>query len=291
MSLSQPPQKPLQAPARLPSRPPDCHKGAFGAVGILGGAPGMAGAALLAGRGALLCGAGRVYVGLLDEGVHCDPGMPELMLSRPERALDLPLPAFAAGSGQVAGCLVVGPGLGRSGAARDWLLRALATAFPLLLDADALNLLAGDEALARILGQRQAPTLLTPHPGEAARLLQQETAMVQADREGAIRALVAHYGAAVVLKGHSSLVLGRDGELWTNPTGNAGMAAPGMGDVLCGIIAALMAQGLEPLAAARLGVWLHGAAGDRAVARGLGPVGLTASEVAHCAREVLNALS
>jgi len=266
-------------PAHLPPRADDCHKGDFGAVGILGGAPGMAGAALLAGRGALLCGAGRIYVGLLDDRVACDSAAPELMITTPERALELPAPA----------CLVAGPGLGQSGAARDWLRRALATDFPLVLDADALNLLAGDKILADALARRAAPGLITPHPGEAGRLLGLSAARVQGDREGAIRALAARCNTGVVLKGHSSLVLGRDGALWRNTTGNPGMAAPGMGDVLSGIIAALAVQGLGLDAAAALGVWLHGAAGDRAVAQGLGPVGLTASEVARAAREILNA--
>lgn len=273
------PPSPGIPPARLPPRPADCHKGDFGAVGVLGGAPGMAGAALLAGRGALLCGAGRVYVGLLDERVAFDPAAPELMITAPDRALALPAPA----------CLVAGPGLGQSGAARDWLQRALAADFPLLLDADALNLLAGDETLADALARRAAPSLLTPHPGEAGRLLGVDASQVQADREGAIRALAGRYRAGVVLKGRATLVLGREGAIWRNATGNPGMAAPGMGDVLAGVIAALAVQGLDLYAAAALGVWLHGAAGDAAVARGVGPVGLTASEVARAVRDRLNA--
>jgi hydroxyethylthiazole kinase-like uncharacterized protein yjeF len=266
-------------PARLPYRPRDCNKGDFGAVGVVGGAPGMVGAALLAARGALACGAGRVYVGLMDDRVAVDPQAPELMIGTPERALDLPPP----------GCLVVGPGLGQSGAARDWLERALATPFPLLLDADALNLLARDGALISMLATRPAPTLITPHPGEAARLLAISTDQVQANRLSALTALSQRYFASVVLKGHASLVLGADGIPWRNTTGNAGMAAPGMGDVLCGIIAALAAQGIGLDHAAVVGVWLHGAAADWAVSKGSGPVGLAASEVVHAAREILNA--
>lgn len=266
-------------PARLPRRPQDCNKGDFGAVGVVGGSPGMAGAALLAGRAALLCGAGRVYVGLLDERAAFDPFVPELMLCAPDKAMGLPPP----------GCLVAGPGLGQSGAARNWLARALVTPFPLLLDADALNLLAEDAALSDTLASRAAPTLITPHPGEAARLLKTTVAAVQADRYSAIQALAQRYHAGVVLKGHATLVLGSDGLAWRNTTGNSGMAAPGMGDVLCGIIAALAAQGLSLDHAAVVGVWLHGAAGDRAVAQGMGPAGLTATEVTRAAREILNA--
>lgn len=265
-------------PARLPPRSPHSHKGDSGAVGVLGGAPGMVGAALLAGRASLLCGAGRIHVGLLDERVALDPVTPELMVSTPERALGLSAPA----------CLVTGPGLGQSGAARGWLERALAVPFPLLLDADALNLLAGDEPLCLALDRRAAPTLLTPHPGEAARLLGMETQEVQADRPRAIHALAQRYRAGVVLKGHASLVLGGDGVLWRNTTGNPGMAAPGMGDVLAGMIAALAAQGLRLDLAAVLGVWLHGAAGDAAARDGQGPVGLAASELIPHARRLLN---
>jgi hydroxyethylthiazole kinase-like uncharacterized protein yjeF len=238
-------------------------------------------------------------VGLLDERVGVDSTTPELMISSPEQALSLPLKSHAGPSRKRPGshgrqakdgsaCLVVGPGLGQSGAARDWLERAMATPYSLLLDADALNLLAQDKSLIASLATRHAPTLITPHPGEAARLLGITVNEVQANRFSALTTLSQQYYASVVLKGHASLVLGDDGIPWRNTTGNPGMAAPGMGDVLCGIIAALAAQGLSLDQAAVLGVWLHGAAGDRAVAAGKGPVGLTANEVAHAAREILN---
>lgn len=265
-------------PFRLPPRPADCHKGDFGAVGVLGGAPGMGGAALLAGRAALACGAGRVYLGLLDTRIALDPATPELMVGSPERMLSLPPPA----------CLVAGPGLGCSAAARDWLPGVLAVEYALLLDADALNLVAGDDAMMDRVRARSAPTLITPHPGEAARLLGISAAEVQADREGAAERLLGLTGAIVVLKGAGTLVRVPDGPPWRNTTGNPGMAAPGMGDVLCGIIAALLAQGMTPEQSAVAGVWLHGAAGDAAVAAGAGPVGLAASEVVSAARRILN---
>jgi hydroxyethylthiazole kinase-like uncharacterized protein yjeF len=267
-------------PRRLPPRLPDANKGDFGAVGVLGGAPGMAGAALLAGRAALLCGAGRVYVGLLDERIGLDPATPELMVSDAASLPALPLPA----------CLVVGPGLGRSAAAHDLLAQALRVAHPLLLDADALNLLATDSALRERLRARAAPTLLTPHPGEAGRLLASSSAEIQADRAGSLAQLCERYHCTVVLKGAGSLVGTRGGEIWCNTSGNPGMAAPGMGDVLSGILAGLIAQGLEVTEAAVLGVWLHGAAGDRAVDQSIGPRGLTASELATQARALLNSL-
>lgn len=267
-------------PALLPPRHPDSHKGDYGSVGIVGGAPGMTGAALLAARAALYCGAGRVYVGTLDERLAVDPLFPELMIVAAEALPALPRPA----------CLIVGPGLGVSGVARRALASALRVDHALLLDADALNLIARDAELLAALQARASATVLTPHPAEAARLLGQETHSIQADRETAIRQLTELTHATVVLKGHATLVQTPGQEIWRNSTGNPGMAAPGMGDVLAGIIAALIAQGLSGEAAAGLGVWLHGQAGDDAVAAGLGPAGLTASEVSRHARRVLTHL-
>jgi hydroxyethylthiazole kinase-like uncharacterized protein yjeF len=262
----------------LKPRPKDCHKGDFGDVGIIGGAPGMAGAVLLAARAALWLGAGRVYAGVLDERVAVDPVAPELMLCAPERALRVGRP----------GCLVVGPGLGMNGSARGWLDAALASEHPLILDADALNLIAAQSSLGEALKKRAAPTLLTPHPGEAGRLLGCETASIQADRPTAVAALIGRYRCGIVLKGANTLVRLPSGPLWRNATGNPGMAAPGMGDVLSGMIAALCAQGLALERAAIAAAHLHGAAGDAAVAAGAGPIGLTASEVARAARDLLN---
>lgn len=264
----------------LQARPSDCHKGDFGSVGILGGAPGMAGAALLAARAALVLGAGRVYCGLLDERVAVDPGHPEVMVASPERVLAITTPA----------CLVAGPGLGLSSAARQWLEAALGSRLTLIVDADGLNLVAADQGLQASLRQRTAPTLITPHPGEAGRLLDRSGRAIQADRYGAVQELAERYGATVILKGAGSLIHAPQGEIWRNISGNPGMAAPGMGDVLAGMIAALAAQGLDLLRAAQLGVYLHGAAGDRCVQHGSGPIGLTAGEVASMARNLLNAL-
>jgi hydroxyethylthiazole kinase-like uncharacterized protein yjeF len=264
----------------LTPRPRDSHKGDFGQVGILGGAPGMAGAALLAGRAALWLGAGRVYIGLLDDRIGVDPEAPELMLTTPDRVLSLAPP----------GCLAVGPGLGRDAAAHGWLEQALTIALPLLLDADALNLIAEDAALADRLRARRSPTLLTPHPGEAARLLDCSTVEIQSDRPAALHRLQEDYGTGIVLKGADSLIGFPGAPIWRNGTGNPGMAAPGMGDVLTGMIAALVAQGLDMAQAAVLAAHLHGAAGDRAVEDGAGPNGLTAGEVARSARDLLNDL-
>lgn len=266
-------------PFALPPRAQHSHKGNYGAVCVLGGAPGMVGAALLAGRAALCCGAGRVYVGLLDTRLACDLHTPELMLCDAEHPPALAAPA----------CVVAGPGLGMRDNARRCLRAALALPHALLLDADALNLLACDAELRRLTRARDAPTVITPHPGEAGRLLGSDSAVAQAERGTAIRALSELTGAIVVLKGAGTLILAPGGAILRNATGNPGMAAPGMGDVLSGMIAALLAQGMPPAQAAIAGVWLHGAAGDAAVASGHGPAGLMASEILPEARRLLNA--
>ena len=265
-------------PARLSPRPLDCNKGDFGSVAVIGGAPGMVGAALLAARAALFCGAGRVYAGVLDERIGLDPATPELMVAHPAALPPLAQPA----------CLVAGPGLGQAAAARGALAASLNVEYPLLLDADALNLIAADPALREQVRARGAATVLTPHPGEAGRLLGLSSAEVQRDRPGSVRRLSEIFHAVVVLKGAGTLAKAPEGEVWRNTSGNPGLAAPGMGDVLAGIIAALIAQGMTVEAAAVYGVWLHGAAADLAVKAGLGPRGLTASELLPHARRLLN---
>ncbi len=277
----------------LAPRARNVHKGSFGTLGILGGAPGMAGAALLAGRAALKLGAGKVLVGLLDQrGPAVDPMQPELML-RAARDLDL---------GQCT-ALVTGPGLGVSNAAHRLLAAAIAAPVPLLLDADALNLIAANHTLATAVSQRSAATLLTPHPQEAARLLAVSTVEVQADRIAAACKLAQQLNAHVVLKGAGS-VIACGATWWINPTGNPGMASAGMGDVLAGLAGALLAQNAKSDAAETFGVsgstddsalqallgavFLHGAAADFLVSQGTGPAGLTASEVIDAARGLWN---
>lgn len=267
----------MQTP--LPPRPDQSHKGDFGNMGVIGGAPGMAGAVLLVARAALHLGTGRVYAGLLDTRIGVDPVTPELMLTTPEAVLTLNLP----------GCLVIGPGLGQSADALALLKKTLRCALPLLIDADALNLIAAHPVLMRQVARREAITLLTPHPGEAARLLGTTTDSVQANRETTVRALHRQSRAIVILKGAGTLICNGD-SVWQNTTGNPGMAAPGMGDVLSGMIAALIAQGADSVQAACYGVWLHGRAADQCVTHGIGPLGLTASEVVICARSLLNTL-
>jgi hydroxyethylthiazole kinase-like uncharacterized protein yjeF len=168
------------------------------------------------------------------------------------------------------------------------LAAALPSKLPLVIDADALNLIAADAELQQLVTQRTAPTVLTPHPAEAARLLASTTANVQADRIAAACAIAARYRSFVVLKGAGSVCALTDGAWFVNTSGNPGMASAGMGDVLTGIIAALLAQGADSKAALLAGVHLHGAAGDSLVAAGSGPVGITAGEVIAAARALLN---
>jgi hydroxyethylthiazole kinase-like uncharacterized protein yjeF len=238
------------------------HKGWFGDVAVVGGAPGMAGAAMLAARAALAAGAGRVFVVALDPDADAiDAAWPELM-HRDAEALLTPerLPALTV----AAGC-----GGGTEIASR--LPPLIARAARLLLDADALNTVAADAALAAALaarGRRGRPTLVTPHPLEAARLLDCGTAEVQADRCGAARELAARLHAVVVLKGSGSVVAAPDGRLRINPSGNALLASAGTGDVLAGWIAGRWARAgntapdLLELAAGA--VFEHGAAADHA---------------------------
>ncbi|MGH8739347.1 MAG: NAD(P)H-hydrate dehydratase [Burkholderiales bacterium] len=262
--------------AALQPRPRNFHKGMAGSVGILGGARGMSGAALLAGRAALHLGAGRVYVGLL-ENLLLDAAAPELMLRHADDVLGMDLDA-----------VVAGPGLGSTEHAATLVGAVLASDMPCVLDADALNLMAEDENLRKACARRSAETLLTPHPAEAGRLLNLATAAVQADRLGAARELAQRYNAHAVLKGNGSVMVARDGHLFINASGNPGMASAGMGDVLSGILGALLAQRCTGESALVLGVHLHGAAADALAHAGIGPVGITASEVSGRARALWN---
>ncbi len=262
----------------LKPRPREFHKGQAGSLAILGGTSGMVGAALLAGRAALKLGAGRVYVGLLDHAAPgVDPVAPELMLRHPDDTL-----------GENLDAIVVGPGLGQSERAATLVGAAIASDMPCVLDADALNILADNADLRAACARRRADTLITPHPGEAARLLETSTDAVQADRLGAARALAERFAAHTVLKGNGSVLVARDGHWFVNTSGNPGMASAGMGDTLAGFLGALLAQRYAGEAALVLGVHLHGAAADALVLEGTGPVGLTAGELIDAARRLWN---
>jgi len=263
----------------LHPRARNSHKGDYGSVGIIGGDHGMVGAALLAGRAALKLGSGRVYAGLLARDAQAvDVDQPELMLRTADDVLKL---------GHLSS-LAIGPGLGQMPDAAFYLGIALESELPLVLDADALNLIAAEPRLAELLRRRPTASLLTPHPAEAARLLGRSTREVQDDRVGTAMKLAGTFNCPVVLKGAGSVCATPDGSWHINTSGNPGMASAGMGDVLTGLIAALLAQGVAPRTALLAAVYLHGAAADRAVAGGAGPVGLTATETIDGARALLN---
>ena len=275
--------------ARHLQRQPEAHKGDSGRVALIGGAPSMAGALLLAGQGALYSGAGYTLLLMLDpRSAHVLQSQPELMVHdalhwEPAQALETLRPDVVA----------IGPGMGRSAQALQWLQAALAWQGPLVIDADAINLLADNAPLLDTLRARQHATVLTPHPGEAARLLAWDTAQVQADRPEAIQRLVAHTRSIVVLKGLHTLVAAPDHPVQQCQDGNPGMAVGGMGDVLTGCIAALAAQGvrkqLDLWQAICLGVQAHALAADGLVRAGVGPIGLTPMELAVQIRVIVNA--
>jgi hydroxyethylthiazole kinase-like uncharacterized protein yjeF len=226
-----------------------------------------------------MLGAGRVFVGLLDGGgTPVDPAQPELMIRNAEAMLE---PGLCT-------CLAAGPGLGQSEAAAQILTRAIAGPLPLLLDADALNLLAHHPAMGKKVAERRIPALLTPHPAEAARLLACATVDVQAGRIRAALDIARRFRAFTVLKGCGSVIATPDGRWWLNTSGNPGMASAGMGDVLSGMALALLAQGWRPEPALLAAVHLHGAAADACVAAGQGPVGLAAGELIPAGRRILN---
>lgn len=256
----------------LPQRSRAAYKNRHGHVLVVGGNHGMAGAALLAARAALRAGAGLVSVATRSSHAPAlTAAQPELMCHGVDRA-----PEMAALIAR-ADVIAIGPGLGQDGWARELWSLCLEAGKALIIDADALNLLAQSP-------QRLLDAVLTPHPGEAARLLGINSAVVQRDRIAALNALHGRYGGVFVLKGAGSLV--GASPHWLCPYGNPGMAVAGMGDALTGTIAALRAQGLTAAEAARHGVLLHALAGDRAAQRG--ERGLIPSDLIDALREAAN---
>lgn len=240
----------------LPPRRRTAHKGQQGSVLVIGGNIGMPGAARMAGEAALRAGAGLVTIATRNENVAAIVGArPELMCRGVNSAEELT--ALIAR----ADVLALGPGLGQDEWAQTMFETALAKDRRVVVDADALSLLAQSP-------RKNAHWILTPHPGEAARLIGKTTAEVQHDRLGAAREIAARYGGTVVLKGAGTLVLGDEGLPAICDRGNPGMASAGMGDVLTGVIAGIVAQKAELAAAARVGVLVHALAGDMAARRG-----------------------
>ncbi len=265
----------------LPCRPGDTHKGRTGHLLVIAGSPGKTGAAAMTATTALRAGAGLVT---LATAKSLNPIMETLLLE----AMTAPLPEQESG---ILGescfervmqllanmrCLAIGPGLGQSPDTKKLVLRLVAeSGTPLVIDADGLNNLTGS---TEVLRQAVSPVIVTPHPGEMARLTGTTPSAVQGDRIQAARQFAESFRVHVVLKGARTVVAHPDGSVFVNPTGNAGMATGGMGDVLTGLIAGFLAQGLSAEAASHSGVYLHGASADT-LAETIGPIGYLASEV------------
>ena len=259
-------------PRVLRPRVKNSHKGDYGSVAVIGGTDGMIGASILAARAALISGAGRVTLECRAEHApHVDMVYPEIMFAtKPVNLEDFD-------------AIVLGCGLGTSAEAKARVIEALNCQKPLILDADALNIIAADIKLQDMVLARRAPTVLTPHPGEAARLLRRDTAGVTADRDtagvtadrvAACRELAVQTGAIVVLKGAGTVISMRSSRTWINPTGSPMLATGGSGDVLAGMIGAMFAQGYDMVESVLAAVYFHGLS-----AEGL-EAGFTAGEIA-----------
>ena len=265
----------------LPRRPRQAHKGDFGRVYVLGGSVGYTGAPVFAANAAVRTGSGLVFLGVPRDiwavtAVRCVEAMPHPLDTEPQQVLE-----------RIARCdaALIGPGLGRS-KETDRLVRFLVERLelPLVLDADGLNALAGH---TQLLKGRTAPTVLTPHEGEFARLT--GCALPVKDREAAATDFAREYGCVLVLKGKNTVTAHPDGRVWINTTGNPGMAKGGSGDVLAGMILSLVGQGIESGQAAAMAVWLHGRAGDLC-ARELGEYAMTPSDMLGMLPRVLKEL-
>ena len=245
------------------------HKGSHGDLFVLGGASGMTGAVLLAARAGAMTGAGRVFAGFIDTPPPFDPVHLELMC-RSAQSLN-----------PTRGAIVVGPGMGVSREANDLLARMFSIDLDLVIDADALNLLAVEPGLQQRLIQRRAATLLTPHPLEAARLLEMNVEQIQADRLAAARKLATKFQSVVILKGSGTVIakpdnsINPDNSIVINTTGNPALATAGTGDVLAGLCGSLLAQQWPVWDAALAAVWIHGHAADCMINEGVGPIGIT----------------
>ncbi|EMM5116928.1 ADP-dependent (S)-NAD(P)H-hydrate dehydratase [Providencia stuartii] len=268
-----------QFPLFVKPRPEQSHKGTFGTLNIIGGSAGMTGSCVLAGVAALKSGCGKVIIGFNQSPLTLQliEHAPELMLRQANEVIN----------GETPTAWVIGCGLGVSSDAQLLINRALSFVEQqqsVLIDADGLNLLA-QMPLSQTLSSQ---TVLTPHPKEAARLLQTTVTAIQTDRLSAAQHLSQRFGCWAVLKGHHTIISAPNGQTWRNETGNSGLATAGSGDVLSGIIGSLLAQSLPIEEAVRAGVWLHGKAADLLIEKGIGPIGLTAHEIIDEARAIRN---
>jgi NAD(P)H-hydrate epimerase len=265
----------------IPARRADTHKGSYGHALILAGSPGKTGAAAMTAQAAMRAGAGLVTLGV-------PASLNPILEAKTSEAMTEPLPEEAGGFlGALAlpritellqgkSAVAIGPGLGdhkQAAVLMNWLVEA--SPAPLVIDADGLNLLARTMGA---LGRLKVPAVLTPHPGEMARLAARTIQQIQPDRIGSARDFARQNNVIVVLKGSRTVIAAPDGSICVNPTGNPGMASGGMGDALTGLITGLIAQGLEPLKASLLAVYVHGMIGD-SIARERGALGILASDI------------
>ena len=276
----------------VPERPCTGHKGTFGHVFIIAGSRGFTGAAKLACEGAARSGVGLVTAGVprpLGDIVAASlvEAMSVLLPATEAQSLSLDAVEPALEFASTKQAVVLGPGLSQHAGTRGFVIEfARRCPAPMLIDADGLNALSAEpDALLESAG----PRVLTPHPGEMARLMGRTTTDVQRDRESVATEAASRYGCVVVLKGHRTVVADSAGEVFINPTGNAGLATGGTGDVLAGLAGGLLAQGMEPMHAALLGVYVHGLAGDCA-AKAMTQRGMIASDVANAIPEAWRAI-
>ena len=269
------------------TRQSNAHKGHNGSVVCRGGSSGMAGAILLSAKSALLSGAGVVHVWMMDvNSHHVDPQSPEIMIHPCEGKIIQQITAINPA------CLVVGPGMQSDPINIPMLVEILNLDIPLVIDAGALNLISQNDDLLNQILNRQTFTVITPHPGEAARLLKITSDEVQKNREKYCLKLNKKIHCTVVLKGEHTLIANDQNTIYQCNDGNAGMASAGMGDVLAGLIGSMIAQGkhykIDAFNACLLAVQLHAKAADQLVEAGFGPIGLTASELVNQIRKLIN---
>jgi NAD(P)H-hydrate epimerase len=274
-------------------RTADTHKGRTGHLLVVAGSIGKTGAAAMTAMSAMRAGAGLVTLALATS-------LNQMVESQVLEAMTAPLPEITGGvlgesafddvMDLMAGkkCLAIGPGLGQAEETKKLVCRTIKESLiPVVVDADGINNLAGQ---TNILPQLKVPIILTPHPGEMARLLNTTVASVQQDRINTSREFAVNYKVHVILKGARTVIAHPDGSVYINPSGNSGMASGGMGDVLTGVIAGLVVQGFSPESAAQAGVYLHGAAADT-LAETIGPVGFLAGEVMNAIPREIQKLS
>ncbi|MBC7751986.1 MAG: NAD(P)H-hydrate dehydratase [Candidatus Saccharibacteria bacterium] len=257
----------------------DSHKGSHGSVAVIGGNVGMLGAALLCGRAALAAGTGKVWIDALDDRLAVDPFAPELMI----RSADTDL--------HEASALAVGMGMGQDPLAHAALERIFTYSNkPSVFDADALNMIAVNDEFRLKIASRELKAILTPHPAEAGRLLGCSAEEVQKDRLDAAKQIAVQYNSITLLKGHHTVIMHPNGGYLINRTGGPELAVAGQGDILSGVISALLAQGFSAFDAASWAAHIHGLAGNLYTKKMNGSIGLTASMTVALVSQMLNQL-